>query len=156
MRLRIVRWFHRRAGERYWLVVGLAQGGAATLVTVVTVLVAATFFDTSWSSVALVAGVAALCTDLSVLYAALVVRDEIRRFHAWRADPDPTPEETAEVWHLAVTGTWQQFRGNAGRVSFAATVPAVALAAWLWDTGWAGAGAMLLACVVPAYYGTVA
>jgi adenylate cyclase len=155
MRLRIVRWFHRRTRRHYWLVAGLAEGGAATLVAVVTVLVAATFFDTTWTSVGLVAGVAAVCTDLAVLYAALRMREEIALFEAWRANPDPTPEETAEIWHLAVTGTWEQFRGHAGRVAFVAVVPAVALAAWLWDAGWTGAGAMLLACVVPAYYGTV-
>lgn len=155
MRLKIVRWLYRRAGARYWLVVAAAEGGASVLVALVTVLVASTYFDPAWTDIGLLALAATFFTASAVGYAAVRMRPTLRRFRAWQDDPAPSDEATAEVWHDVVTGTWQQFRGHAGRVSLISVIPASALASWLWESGWPGFGAMVLACVIPAYYGTV-
>jgi class 3 adenylate cyclase len=157
MRERIVRWLYRRCGTsaRYWAVVAAAQGGSAVLVALITVWLAATFFDPPFAEVVVVAGVGSTLTILAIGYATMRVRPMLVRFVAWRADPDPTVEETAGVWRDATTGTWQTFRRSSGAVNLLAVLPATAVAWWRWETGWEGALAMLLACVIPAFYGTV-
>jgi adenylate cyclase len=157
MRERIVRWLYRRCGSSasYWAVVAAAQGGSSVIVAIITVVVAATFFDPPLGEVAVVAIVGSTLTMLAIGLATMRVRPMLVRFVAWRADPDPSVQETAEVWADATTGTWQTFRRSSGVVNLLAVLPATAVAWWRWDTGVAGALAMLLACVIPAFYGTV-
>jgi len=155
MRAQIVRWLYRRAGARYWLVVAAAEGGASVLVAQVTVLVASTYFDPPWSDVALIMLAGALFTATAVVYASVRMRPTLARFRAWQDDPAPSDAATAAVWHDVVTGTLETYRGHAGRVSLVSVLPASALASWLWESGWPGFGAMVLACVIPAYYGAV-
>ncbi|WP_203338359.1 adenylate/guanylate cyclase domain-containing protein [Nocardioides limicola] len=155
MRLRLVRLLHRRSGAQYWLVVAAAEGGAAVLVALATVLLVSTYFATSWSSVALVALVAACGTAAAAGHAALRMRPKLARFRDWQAAPDPSDAATVQVWRETVVGNWEAYRGHAGRLSLITVLPASAFAAWQWELGWGGLGALLLACVVPAYYATV-
>lgn len=156
VRDRIVRWLYDRCGTKssYWLVVGVVQGASSALVAVVTVGMLSTFFDPPLDEVVAVAALGTSLTVLAVLYAALKTRPLLLEFQAWRANPAPSDAETVAVWHLGATNTWQVFRRYAGRINLIAIVPACALSALLWDTGWSGALAMAFACLVPAYYGT--
>lgn len=155
MRDRVVRWLYRRSGPRYWLVLVAAEGGASVAVAVVTVALLSTYFDPSLLEVALVAGVGSSLTFLAVLVSGARSRRNLARFRAWQADPVPSDAETAAVWHLAATSTLNQYRRESADVNLLAVLPATGLAAWLWDTGWPGFFAMLLACLVPALYATV-
>jgi class 3 adenylate cyclase len=157
MRERIVRWLYRRCGSSasYWAVIAAAQGASAVFVAAVTVVLAATFFDPPLKEVVVVALVGSALTMLAVGAATMRVQPMLARFVAWRAEPDPSHAETAEIWADATTGTWRTFRRSSGVVNLLAVLPATAVAWWRWDTGLAGALAMLLACVIPAFYGTV-
>lgn len=156
VRDRIVRALYRRCGTKasYWLVIAAAQGASSVLIAAVTVVLLATYFDPPLREVVVVAAVGATFTCLSIGYAALRTRPLLVRFQQWRANEEPTAEETAEVWHLAATNTWLTFRRHAARINVLAILPATAVAAWLWDAGWGGALAMVVACAIPAYYGT--
>lgn len=156
VRDRIVRALYRRCGTkaRYWLVIAAAQGASSVLIAGVTVALLATYFDPPVREVVAVAAVGSAFTVLSIGYAALRTRPLLLRFQQWRATESPTAEETAEVWHLAATNTWLTFRRLAARINVLAIVPATAVAAWLWDAGWGGAVAMIVACAIPAYYAT--
>jgi class 3 adenylate cyclase len=155
MRDRIVRWLYRRTGAHYWLVVVAAQGGASVGVALVTVILASTYFDPPVRDVLAVAAAGGALTFLALFLAGVRSRPNLARFRAWQTDPAPTDKETVEVWQIAATSTLTQFRRESGRVNLVAVLPANFLAMWLWDIGWAGFWAMLLACVVPAFYGTV-
>lgn len=153
---RMVRALYRRCGTkaRYWVVIAAAQGASSVLIAVVTVALLATYFEPSLGEAVAVALVGSSCTILTIAYAALRTRPLLVRFQQWRATPEPTDTETAEVWHLAATNTWLTFRRHAARINVLAIVPATLLAAWLWDAGWDGALAMIAACAIPAYYAT--
>lgn len=155
MREQIVRWLYRRAGPRYWLVVVAAQGGAGVVVAIATVALVSTYFDPPLGRVVLVAAVGSALTFLSVASAGVRVRPDLERFRVWQTDPAPSDAETAAAWQLAATSTLNNFRRNSARVNLIAVVPANGVAMWAWQLGWAGFAAMLLACVVPAFYATV-
>lgn len=155
MRDRIVRWLYQHTGAHYWLVVVAAQAGASVGVAVVTVILASTYFDPPLREVVAVALVGSALTFLAILLAGVRSRPGLARFLAWQREAAPADAETAAVWQDVATSTLSQFRRESGRVNLLAVLPATFLSTALWDTGVAGFGAMLLACAVPAFYGTV-
>lgn len=155
MRLRIVRWLYRRLGRHSWVLLAAAEGTGSVLVAVATVLLAATYFDPTIPRALLAAGIGAVTTGTSVATAAYAQRSTYTQFQAWRADPEPAPEQTVELWHTIITHTWRNFRARAGKINAAAVLPATAVAAWLWHIGWTGWLALVLACVVPIGYSLV-
>lgn len=155
MRLRLVRWVFRRFVHQYWLIHALAEGVFSAQVAIVTICLAALYFRPGWHDVLVVVAVGVVLTLLPVLFVALRSRGPHRRFLEWRANPDPTEEETVDLWREIVGVTWRTFRTYSVFINLSAVVPAVTVAALLWHTGWPGFGSMLLATIVPAYYATV-
>ena len=155
MRLRLVRWVFRRFVHQYWLIHALTEGVFSAQVAIVTICLAALYFRPGWGVVFAVVAFGVALTLLPVLFVALRSRGPHRRFLEWRADPDPSDEDTIELWREIVGVTWRTFRTYSVFINLSAVVPAVTVAALLWHTGWPGFGAMLLATVVPAYYATV-
>lgn len=155
MRLRVVRWLYRRLGRHSWLVLAATQGGAAALVAVVTVLLSVTYFDPPRNRILVVALIAALTSAFVVAVAAYEQRATLDRLYDWREAPVRDDRETIALWNEIVTSTWARFRARSGKINVWAVFPATAVAAWLWDIGWWGWAAMLLACVIPVGYGVV-
>ncbi|MCW2812752.1 MAG: Adenylate/guanylate cyclase protein [Nocardioides sp.] len=152
---RWVRWLYRASGKRYRLVVLVGEAGSSVLVAVVSVVVVATYYDPLWTEVALVAVVGAVVTAGSVAYAVWQGRDGMAAIDRWRATTMPTPRETVEAWEVATTITLRQYRRTSGFVGLLAVVPTAVTATLLWDVGWSGLGAIVLAAVIPGFYGTI-
>ena len=145
--------FGHRSG--YWLVMAAAQGAAASLASVVAVLLGASFLSPSPVKLTITVAVEAACTFGAVLLSTAALRPRLKRFREWRETPEPAPADTAEVWALVVNGTAQVYRFTAARTILLALIPMLAMIGWYWDAGINGALAQLAMCISPAYYATV-
>ncbi|HEX7739573.1 MAG TPA: adenylate/guanylate cyclase domain-containing protein [Marmoricola sp.] len=155
MRLRVVRWLYRRLGRQSWLVLAVTQGSAAAFVAVVTVLLSATYFDPPRNRALVVALIGAAASAAVVAVVAYEQRAILERLHTWREAPEHDPAETVTLWNQVVSETWERFRSRSGKINVCAVLAATVAAATLWNIGWAGWGAMILACVVPVGYAVV-
>ncbi len=154
--LALVRRVYRALGPRYRYVLLAGEAWASLVVAVVTILLASRFYEgLSVGQVGLVMGATALLTAGAVTYASRRSDAAFALIEAWRTTVRPTPKETVAAWDVATTFTLGQFRRDSVGVALIAVVPSSVLAAIVWDIGWAGLGAMLLASVIPAVYATV-
>jgi class 3 adenylate cyclase len=151
----IVRQLFERLGCRYWYFVALVQGSAGALVASVTSLAMASFWRPSPRLLIEITVLAGVLAALSVMSVALKPARMQGRFWEWRADPDPDPEETVELWNFVSSAVFRNFRNHSFLVLLVAVVPGCAFAAKVDHTGWAGFWAMILACVIPGLYGIV-
>lgn len=143
-------------GTRYRFVLVAGEVWSSLVVAVVTVLLASRFYDgLSVRQVLVVVAAAAVLTVASVCLAATGARDAFRFIEGWRTSALRTPRDTVEAWQVATTFTLRQFRRDSASVTVATVLPTSVLAALVWDIGWAGFGAMLLASVIPAIYALV-
>ncbi len=150
-----MRRLYRASGRRFRYVVLVGEAGAAVLVAAVSVVVVSTFYDPPWRDVLVVAAVGVVATSVTVSYAVWRGGRDVTAIDRWRRTAMPTPRETAAAWRVATTFTLRQYRRLSALVGAASVVPTVATAAVLWDLGWAGFGALVLAAVIPCFYGTV-
>lgn len=156
MLLRLVRHAYRVLGPRYRFVLLTGEAWASVAVALATVFLTSRFFEgLTVAQVAVVMAAAAVLTSVSVAYAVLHTGAALVSIETWRSTPLPTPKETVAAWELATTFTLRQFRRDSLGVSLVAVVPTSLLATLVWDIGWAGLGAMLLASLIPAVYATV-
>lgn len=156
VRYQIIRRLYDRCGtgSKYWLVMAAAQGAASVMVASVTIVLLSTFYDPPTWKVAVVVLLEVVMTGLAVGVATSKTRPRLAEFRAWRLIPDPTPAQTAEVWEMVVNGSWRTYTRYSARILLVVVIPVVGLSSWWWGSGWVGAGAALLATVVPAVYGT--
>ncbi len=156
MRDRLIRYLYDRCGtgSAYWIVMAIAQSGSSVIVACATVVLSATFFDPPLHVLLVTLLVEAVFTTFAVTLASAQVRPRLARFRAWRADPDPAPAETCEVWGLVVNGTADIYRRWAKWTLLISVVPILLLTGWWWGIGWQGVAAELVAVIVPAYYAT--
>ena len=152
---RTIRRLYDALGSRYRLVLFVGQAGASVFVVLATIAVVATYFDPAPSDVVLVMAAGAALTVIAVVLASVRSLPALNTVARWRATSRPTPRETVAAWEVATTFTLRQYRRSSGAVNLLAIVPTCALAAEVWDIGWAGFGAMLLASVIPGVYATV-
>lgn len=154
--LRLVRRLYRLLGGRYRYVMLAGEVWSSLFVAMVTVFLASRFYPgLEVGQVAAVMGAAGVLTAGSVTYAGVRAGASFADIDDWRATRVPTPRETVAAWEAATTLTLRQYRRESGRVMLTAVVPTSVLAALVWDIGWAGLGAVLLASVIPAVYATV-
>lgn len=156
MRHQIIRRLYDRCGtgSSYWLVMAAAQGAASVVVASTTIVLLSTFYDPPVWKVVVVVLVEVVLTATAVAVATSKTRSRLAEFRAWRLIPDPTPAQTAEVWEMVVNGSWRTYTRYSGRILLVVVIPVVGLSSWWWGSGWVGAGAALLATVIPAVYGT--
>ena len=72
----------------------------------------------------------------------------------WSELAHPTPAETVAAWEVATSLTLNQYRRNSWWVNVVSIVPVAGLAAWMWELGWPGFGAVTLAGSIPGLYAT--
>ncbi len=152
---RLARRAYAALGARYPVVVVGVGIAVSVVVAVVSVGVIATFYRPPLADAALVALIAAALTIASVTAAGWRGRGDRAVLTAWKELEHPTPRETVAAWEVATTLTLNQYRHTSGWVNLASIVPAAGSAAWLWNLGWPGFGAVLLAGLIPGLYATV-
>lgn len=155
MRAWVIRQLFERLGCRYWYFVALVQGSAGVLVASVTSLAMSSFWRPPVHVLVEITVLAGGLAGLSIMALALKPARLAGRFWEWRADPDPSPEETVDLWNFVSSAVFRNFRNHSFLVLLIAVVPGCALAAKLDNTGWAGFGAMIFACIIPGLYGLV-
>ncbi len=146
---------YRASGRRYRYVVLVGEAASAVLVAAVSVVVVSTYYDPPWRDVVLVGAVGVLATAVAVSCSVWWGGRDAAVIDRWKATAMPTPRETAAAWRVATTFTLRQYRRLSVLVGAASIVPTVAAATVVWDLGWSGAGALVLAAVIPGFYGTV-
>lgn len=152
---RLIRWLYAGFGARYWLVVLIGQVGSTVVVVLVTVAVIASYFEVERDRTIVVTAMAATYSGLAVIVASLSrSRGAVRLVQDWRNTPEPSLDATLAAWKAATTLTFQQYRRNAIRVGLVSIIPTVAVAAFIFSSGWAGFLTLLMASLVPAAYGT--
>lgn len=150
-----MRWLYRASGRRYRDVILVGEAGSAVLVALVSVAVVSTFYDPPPADVVLVGAVGAVATAGAVTCAVWSGRHGLAVIDAWQQTALPTPHETVRAWQIATTFTLRQYRRLSGLVGAFSVLPTVAAAAVVWDLGWSGFGALVMAAVIPGLYGTV-
>lgn len=155
VRARLVHWLFDRLGKRYYFAIALSEVSASNLVVVATTLSVASFFSPSMAEIITVMAVAAACTTIAVTTAAIGPCAAYRRFWEWQQVPDPSPESTVAIWNLVATSMFRTFRRNSVFVMTFSVVPSAIAAMLAFHLSWAGLGATVLACVIPAAYATV-
>ncbi|WP_139979483.1 adenylate/guanylate cyclase domain-containing protein [Nocardioides litoris] len=152
---RLVRRVYVASGRRHRLVVVAGELVTTTLVAVVSVAVVSRFYAPPLVDVVGVGLVAVVATSLAVTVAAASSARRLRPVERWRSASYPTPQETLAAWRAATSFTLAQYRRVSPFVGVVAVLPTVVVATLVWDLGWAGLGALLVAAVVPGCYGTM-
>ena len=151
----VIRWLYNRAGSRYWLVMVAAQAGVSIFVVLLTVAVIVSYYDSTFSDFAWIAGPGCGLTVIAVLWATLRARPAYNAIVSWGDSESPTPEETVHAWEAATTLTFRQFRSSSAWVNSIVVFPTCAISVVVLDLDWAHFFVMLLATLIPAVYATV-
>lgn len=146
---------YERLGPRYWLVLVAGQAGVSIFVVLVTVVVIASYYDSSVADVAWIAGIGCGLTVLAVLWATLKSMPAYNAIVNWRATEAPSPTDTVTAWEAATTLTLRQYRRNSWWVNTSVVLPTCLLTVLLLGLEWPEFFVVLLACVIPALYATV-
>lgn len=155
MRAWAVRQLFERLGRRYLYVAALIQGSAGALVASVASLGIATFWQPPRHVVVEITVCSGILAGLAILMVSFRPALIARHFWAWRDGPEPSEQQTVELWNVISAATFRNFRNHSALVLVVAVAPACGIAAKLLHTGWSGFWAMTFACVVPALYGVV-
>lgn len=151
-----MRWLYRASGRRYRYVVLVGEAGSSVLVAAVSVAVVSTFYDPPLADVLLVGAVGVVATAVAVSSAVWLGGRNLAAIDRWNSTTTiVTPRETTAAWVAATSFTLRQYRRLSGMVGLVSVVPTVTTAVLVWDLGWGGLGALLLAAVIPGFYGTV-
>ena len=152
---RVMGWLYERLRSRYWLVFVAGQAGVSIFVVLLTVGLIASYYDSTATDVAWIAGVACGLTVLAVLGATLKARPAYNAIIDWRATESPRAAQTVEAWEAATTLTLRQYRTSSGWVNSSVVLPTCVLSVVVLDLPWHAFFVMLLACLIPAVYATV-
>jgi adenylate cyclase len=152
---RVMRRMYERLGSRYKYVLLLGEGGASVVVALLTIGIIASYYGPSAGDVALILAAGGGFTMLGVVFGTARAQPMLDSIVAWHDSTSPTEAETVAAWESATTFTLRQYQRDSPRVNLIAIVPTTVVVVLVLHLKWDDVLAVLLACVVPAAYGTV-